>query len=63
MLYFVLFLLFNFFLFVMRVFCFNKTTGRRTTDFASNYGIYNQTLTLMILFFSFNYLIFNGKKI
>ncbi len=63
MLYFVFFCYLILILFVMTVFNFNEATGRRTTDFASNYDIYNQTLTLMILFFSFNYLIFNGKKI
>ncbi|KHN92989.1 hypothetical protein KKH3_30160 [Pectobacterium actinidiae] len=47
----------------MAVFNFNKAMRRSVVNFASNYDIYNQTLALMILFFSFNYLIFNGKKI
>ncbi|MBG0753588.1 hypothetical protein Q7O_003051 [Pectobacterium carotovorum subsp. carotovorum PCCS1] len=45
------------------MFNFDGVVRRDTADFASNYDIYNQTLALMILFFSFNYLIFNGKKI
>lgn len=63
MLIFVLFLLFNSFFVCYGGVLFQRKEGRGTADFASNYDIYNQALTLMILFFSFNYLIFNGKKI
>ncbi|AOR62108.1 hypothetical protein KU73_21325 [Pectobacterium wasabiae] len=50
-------------LFVMTVFDFNKMRKGGVGNFASNYDIYHQAFELMILFFYFNYLIFNGKKI
>ncbi|KHN49967.1 hypothetical protein OI69_16365 [Pectobacterium fontis] len=60
---FVFILLFNSFLFVIAVFNIKKAKEGSAVNLASIYHIYNQAIVLMILFFLFNYLIFNGKKI